>query len=746
MILNKRIPKIFSSHKSTYIGMIILVILSTSCYIGFKTSSASIIENVKHNRSTAIMEDANFTLTSPLSDDAINNYEKDFSLTLEENQWTDLPDAFNKATLRLIPEAKKLNLPTVYEGEYLKNSKDIMVDRYFFTAQKLKFGDKLKIFDTEYTICGVFTTPNNLIVRRLDTDFMADGSKFGLVMFSQEDFNLLPKDTSSLNYSVKFKLDNEDTFHKALGNENYVISWEPKETNYRIATYDSESKAILILSMIAPLFLLLISTIILSVVLSRMLKGEYIYIGTLTALGYKKSQILAHYLLLPTIITIIGSILGLVLGYYLIGPFSLITSIEYNIPKTVFKLKMLDIAIVMLLPLGLNICAVTLTVYKSLNMSIINLLKGDPSNKKATALIKLVPYKKGSFKLRFKLKETLTNIPRSMLMLIGIFTASMFMISGFLFYNAIDFLFDINFNTLFGYKYQYIYNTTQTEKSSEGDPYMMASFFYEKEGERINFTLNGISNNSEFIKLKDIDGNLIDNSKTVATRSVAKRMGWEKGDSIIIVSNSSLKKEEIIIDDICDIPYSDYLYMPMEKVNNFLNLPKNSHIGLYSKVPLQIDKSIIKNTLLEKDSNAGIETSIAAFRSFLYILAGFASVISLIIVYIVSMMLIEENRKNISVLKVMGYHNKEVSRLLLTSSSILLWIGFLIAIPITLKIIGIFFDILTSNMYFDFSINLVWWHGLLSFILILMVYYVTLSFAKRKVFNINMSESLKAKE
>jgi len=159
-----------------------------------------------------------------------------------------------------------------------------------------------------------------------------------------------------------------------------------------------------------------------------------------------------------------------------------------------------------------------------------------------------------------------------------------------------------------------------------------------------------------------------------------------------------------------------------------------------------VDESIISDILTTEDTKSGMESGIAMLRIGLYIMAAVAAVVGLIVVYIVSVMLIEENRKNISMLKVMGYKDSEVSRLLLTSSSLLVWLGFFISIPITLKLINVFYDVLTSNMFFDFETKLIWWQGLISFALIIGVYYFTLWIAKRKVLNINMAESLKAKE
>lgn len=746
MKLNKRIIRIISEHKASYIGMIALIILSSACFLGFKTATSSVSKNVAENRIKQNLEDASFELAKPLNTEEINSYEKAFSLSLQKNMFFELENGFKGAMLKIMPEAQKINKPKLYKGEYIQNTDDIMVDRYFFEAQKLTFGDKINILGSEYIVCGVFTSPEYLSLTRLETDFMADGKRFGLVVMSNDTFRELSQDDVKINYSVKFHSSNSEKFRRELAKTNYVAEWVSKDTNRRITTFDGENEAILLLSYIAPLFLLIVSSIILAVVLGRMLKKEYTHIGTLSAMGYHKKEIYFHYLHLPIIVSVLGSVIGLSLGFLLIKPFTLISIIEYNVPKPEYHIEWIDILLLLVVPLSLNLLAASISTAKALNINIVALLKSNSSKEKRGFFTRLIPHGRLPFKLRFKLKEIVSNIPRSFLMLVGIIAASIFMITGFLFYNAVDFLYSSSFNKLFGYEYQYVYKAPKIDNTTSGEPFMIASYYTEQNGKHINFTINGIAENAEFIRLKAENGEYIGSDKVVLTKSAARRLGWKKNDTVTIISNATLEKATITIDEICDIRYSDYIYMPIAKLNNMLGLPQDTHIGVYSSSMLNIDESSVSDILTSKDSEAGLDSSIAAFKSFLYILGAFSAVIGMIVVYIVTMMLIEENRKNISMLKVLGYHNGEVSRLLLNSTSIIVWLGFALSVPLALITIDAFFDVLTASMFFDFSIDLKWWQGLISLAVIIGIYYTTLLLAKRKVLNINMAESLKAKE
>jgi len=76
MTINKREKRIFLEHKATYIGIILLIFLSTSCFLGLKTAATSIEKNVKDNRIYANLEDANFTYSNKLTAEEMTSLEK----------------------------------------------------------------------------------------------------------------------------------------------------------------------------------------------------------------------------------------------------------------------------------------------------------------------------------------------------------------------------------------------------------------------------------------------------------------------------------------------------------------------------------------------------------------------------------------------------------------------------------------------------------------------------------------------
>lgn len=99
-------------------------------------------------------------------------------------------------------------------------------------------------------------------------------------------------------------------------------------------------------------------------------------------MGYRKREIIKHYLYLPVMISLFGSIIGLGAGLLLIEPFQNLITVEYNVPKTQFSIRGYDIILVILLPVILNAMSALMVVKKALKINIVALLKANGGKEK----------------------------------------------------------------------------------------------------------------------------------------------------------------------------------------------------------------------------------------------------------------------------------------------------------------------------------------------------------------------------
>ena len=124
-------------------------------------------------------------------------------------------------------------------------------------------------------------------------------------------------------------------------------------------------------------------------------------------------------------------------------------------------------------------------------------------------------------------------------------------------------------------------------------------------------------------------------------------------------------------------------------------------------------------------------------------LIGIGAIICVASIYVAVNMLVSENKSNISMLKVLGYRDKQINQIVLSVNHILLPIGFLLSIPLVFA---------STNWFMVFLAEFIGalpkaYVAPLSFVytalLVCSSYFGSLFLLRRKVSKVDMVESLK---
>ena len=123
---------------------------------------------------------------------------------------------------------------------------------------------------------------------------------------------------------------------------------------------------------------------------------------------------------------------------------------------------------------------------------------------------------------------------------------------------------------------------------------------------------------------------------------------------------------------------------------------------------------------------------------------GFSVIIFLVLIYLLSKIIIEKNAQSISMAKILGYTNGEISRLYIMSTSIVVVLFILISLPLELEIMRILFRemMLTSitgwiTFYIDSKIFVE------MFVIGVAAYAVVAAIEYRRIRKVPMDEALK---
>lgn len=284
-----------------------------------KTRSEQIDENLN-------VEDAQFVTEQKIEDEDIIRYESEFDLVLEQQNYIDITVGDN--TIRLFRESSKINLPWIFETED-GVSEDVAsspcedgavyICRKYADFNDISLGDVITLGNTDLTVTGYALRPDYLYTLKDLTETIGDYSHFTTAIVNNDTYEEVlhsdPTLTDNTYYSVIFNDNGKiNPFRQALYADYRPIEYFNSDANSRISTLRGEVAMLKEEFSSYSIVLFALVMIIVAFMLSRIVEGESVNIGTLKALGYKTSELNRHYALYALIPSVTGGLLGIIAG------------------------------------------------------------------------------------------------------------------------------------------------------------------------------------------------------------------------------------------------------------------------------------------------------------------------------------------------------------------------------------------------------------------------------------------------
>jgi len=749
MIINRKIKRTMIENKSQYLGSLLLIIISCLMYTMFNQLTSNLTVIKSSFEKNYVQEDSSFIIDKKLVN--LSKLESKFNIIIEETGTFDYSLSKDKKengkTLRVFSENKKVNIPAIIEGTNL-GAWDILIDPAYAKANNIKMNDNIKIYGRIFKVSGIMSLPNYIYPLKLESDLLNDPINFGIAVIRLKDYNSINMGSSF--YSIKFLGDEASVESRKSDLKDYlknhninVIKWTDSTENPRMTFVSSKIDSINAMSSSMPVAILLLTCILTGIVMRRMLKKEAVIIGTLYALGYRKREIMKHYMVYPLIIALFGGITGTILGALTLKPMLNFMLSYFNMPLVSTSYNLAYVAISIMLPVIFLSIFSFFVVDKALKNSPLDLMKGGKDNSKAGFIEKNIRLDKFKFETKFKIREQLRSIPRSLFLLLGVIMATMLLLLGFSSKSSIEFLMKDTYGNTYQYKYQYLFNAFQQGKPGKGEPFSMSSFNINSNS-KIKFVVYGMSTDDQYVYLKDKAGNKLSFGKVIITKPLADKLKVKPQDTIEVVNALDSKKYSIKVDSVAESYVGEYIYMPLEKLNNMLKYPSHSYIGLWSKEKLKIPENELLSTASIDDFKLAFNSMTQVLQYSIGAISFMSFIIGLIVIYVVTSLIIEENKKGISLMKVLGYRKKEVYSLILDSSSFIVILGYILGVPLLIVSLDAMFKSVTKNMNIAFPVSINYIYIFIGFIVIYMTYEISKAFSKKKVDKVSMNEVLKS--
>jgi putative ABC transport system permease protein len=240
-----------------------------------------------------------------------------------------------------------------------------------------------------------------------------------------------------------------------------------------------------------------------------------------------------------------------------------------------------------------------------------------------------------------------------------------------------------------------------------------------------------------------MQGNPLSRAQVNISSPLASRLKLKEGNTIHFINKLDGKTYSLKINGIVEAYGEQFVYMPLDEFNRMTDQPLGSYRTVLSSHEINFDQSLLVGVMDARHSEAYKDlnrptTLIVASVTILAVL------IAVIIIYLVTSLMIDESRSTISLLKVLGYREKELAKLILNSSTPAVFIGFWLGLPLMLAFGNTLYGYVAEimNMLIPMIVNP--WYVLISFVLIFAVYEITKWLCGRKLAKISMNEALKA--
>jgi putative ABC transport system permease protein len=444
----------------------------------------------------------------------------------------------------------------------------------------------------------------------------------------------------------------------------------------------------------------------------------------------------------PLLLALAGGIIGSLLALPSIKPMVMAMIAYYNVPVPGITLSFLNVLIGLLTPILFLGLSSYFVIKSELKRSPAELMKGDKQKNKVNVLERTFKLEKFKFSTKFKLREQFRSISRLVFLFMGVTIASVLMLLGFTIMNSMNHVF--NTSDVYQFEYEYAFRSLQLGEVPEGADAFNAGRFYTENNEEMEFYITGIEPDSTMVVLKDDKGNIMSNNQTNITKLLANRLGIKAGDTVTFINKEDGKSYSFYIDAVADSYVEQFIYMPITEFNEKMGLPENSYMGLFSTIKLDIPDEELSGMKSMSELPNALDEFMGQVISMVVLMTIVSSAVALIILYLVTSLIIEENRKTISLFKVFGYRRREIKSMILNSSTFVIVAGFIISIPIMASSMGAIYGYLGNMINLVIPTIISPFYVGICFVAIILTYQLSKLLCSKRVSEVSMSEALKA--
>ena len=737
--LRKRLPRELKGELGKYLVVFILMVASIGFVSGFLVADNSMLIAYNEGFGKYNIEDGNFRTAEQIHKTQREEIEA-LGVKLYDNYYVEEP-LDNGSTMRFFKNRQQVDKVCLMKGELPAGTGEIAIDRMYADNNNLSVGDTLRSGKRTWKITGLVALSDYSCLFQNNNDSMFDAVKFGVSVVTEEEFDSLDQEKLQYNYSwiydekPKTEKEEKEVSEDLMEDMGKIVTLEafvPRYLNQAITFTGDDmggDKAMMIMLLY---IIMVIMAFVFGITISNTIRKEAGVIGTLRASGYTRQELILHYMTLPVLVTFVGALIGNILGYTVLkdvcadmyyGSYSLPTYVTVWNGEAFGLTTLVPVVIMLVVNYGV--------LRHKLKLSPLKFLRRDLSGRKQKRAIYLSP--KMKIFSRFRLRVIFQNMSNYMVLFIGILFANLLLMFGLLLPSALShYQVEIQNNMLAKYQYMlqvpvsavsgnkfdglisllefYMDSRTDNEDAEEFSAYSLNTLPGKYKSEEV--LLYGIEPDSRYVTIdfnntkdkKDEAGNKekADNKNTAnaekesvavyISSAYADKFLIHVGDTITLKEKYEKEKYSFKIAGVYDYTAALCVFMPRSELNDIFDLGEDYYSGYFSDTELTDIKSQYIGSVVDLDALTKISRQLdVSMGSMMGMVNGFAIMIYMVLIYLLSKIIIEKNAQSISMVKILGYTNGEISKLYIMSTSLVVVFCLLLSLPLETVIMKVLF-------------------------------------------------------
>lgn len=717
-MLFRKLWRTMGLYKAQFISMIIMIALGVGVFIGFNMEWYSIERNT-----SSLFEQTGYADYRIVSEAGFSEEELEKIDGIDEVEaasrylcvTADIKNGDGDAVALTVTENEDVSGVYLISGEaYDKTSGDgIWLSDKFASANDISVGERMTFvyggMEISGTVRGLVKSGEHMICVRDETQLMPDYNTFGFAYISPV---LYENATGTAYYpqlhviSGMEKAEFAEKADTALERTVLILS---KDETVSYAQADGEASEGKTMGSVLPVLFLLIAVLTMVTTMHRLTAKEKVQIGTLKALGFKDGRITRHYTAYALMIGIIGSVFGIALGYFLawfimnpdgsMGTY--LDMPDWNLYLPWFCSLILVGIILLLTLIGY------LSVKEMLCGTAADALRSYTPAKMKNLLIERTKwFHKRSFGTRWNLRDIARHKARTSMSLIGVLGCMMIMVCAFGMKDTMDGFLDLNYNEAVNYSSR-IYaadSSTDEQRKALVDGYdgdWSASVSVQLSNQAVSLDIYGISH--DMIRFPDENNNFVsikDDGAYICMR-IAEDNNLSVGDSFTVSPYGSDEEYTLKVSGFIRSMTKSIVISPAYAESLGVSYAVTSIYTNTDKAEIASDAAI-KSVQSKQAVLDSFDTFTEIMNLMIAILSFAAVVLGIVVLYNLGVMSYTERYREMATLKVVGFKDRKIGRLLIGQNLWVTLLGIIIGLPLGIVVL----DYLLKMLATEFELKL----------------------------------------